>query len=101
MPAPYLYFNRTELWASWDKTAFAGIVLSNDKWNFAPGDTRVAIPIGGDWISASSDNDWFRATEQKNVLLVPIRHYPVESLLNHANSITLRHHSAELSVPLG
>jgi hypothetical protein len=84
----------------WDKAALTGIVFSNDKWNFTQSETRAAVRIGRDWVNASTDVEWFRATEQRNTLVVPIRYYPVERLLNHANSVTLRHDGADYNVPL-
>jgi hypothetical protein len=84
----------------WDKVALTGIVFFNDKWNFSPSETRAAVRIGRDWVSATPDVEWFRATEQKNALVVPIRYYPVERLLNNANSVTLRHDGADFNVPL-
>ena len=84
----------------WDRDAFTGIVFFNLQWNFRPSETRVAISIGREWISASRDVDWFKATEQQNILAVPIRYYPVENLLGRANSVMLRHDGADFSLPL-
>ena len=82
----------------WDKKAFAGVVFFNDKWDFRPSETQAAVRIGDRWISENSDVDWFRATEEKNALMVPIRFYPVESLLRNAGSVSLRHEDADLDL---
>jgi hypothetical protein len=84
----------------WDKTALAGIVFLNDAWNFAPKETKVALRIGLTWINGSADVDWFPATEEKDALMVPMRHYPVEDLLSHAGSVSVRRQGAGLDIAL-
>lgn len=84
----------------WDKKAFTGLVFFDEKWNFKASETKAAVRIDNRWISANSDADWFRATEEKNALMVPIRYYPVENLLRHAGSVSVRHQTGELDIAL-
>jgi hypothetical protein len=84
----------------WDKDALTGIMFLNEKWNFKPSETRAAVRIGDHWISETADIDWFQATEQRNTMMVPIRYYPVESLLRRADSVSLRGQDGDFDVPL-
>ena len=84
----------------WDKAGLTSIVFFNEQWNFSPSETRVAVRIGNNWISENGGIDWFRATEKKNALMVPIRYDPVESLLSNATSVSLRRQDADFNMPL-
>jgi hypothetical protein len=84
----------------WDKAGLTSIVFFNEQWNFSPSETKVAVRIGSNWISENGGVDWFRATEKKNALLVPIRYDPVETLLRNATSVSLRRQDADFNVPL-
>lgn len=84
----------------WDKTALSGLVFFSQQWNFSPNNTKVSVRIGNNLISENGDIDWFRATEDQNTMMVPIRYYPVENLLSNATSVSLRHQDADLNIPL-
>jgi hypothetical protein len=84
----------------WDKAGLTSIVFFNEQWNFSPSETKVAVRIGNNWISEKGGMDWFRATEKKNALMVPIRYDPVENLLSNATSVSLRRQDADFNMPL-
>jgi hypothetical protein len=84
----------------WDKAGLTSIVFFNEQWNFARSETTVAVRIGNNWISENGGIDWFRATEKKNAIMVPVRYDPVDSLLSNATSISLRRQDAEFNLPL-
>ena len=84
----------------WDKAGLTGIAFFNEQWNFSPSESRVAVRIGNNWISENGGIDWFRATEKKNALMVPIRYDPAENLLSNATSVSLRRQDADFSMPL-
>ena len=84
----------------WDKAGLTSIVFFNEQLNFSPSETTVAVRIGNNWISENGGIDWFQATEKNNALMIPIRYRPVESLLNNATSVSLRHQDADVNLPL-
>ena len=84
----------------WDKAGLTGIAFFNEQWNFSPSESRVAVRIGNNWISENGGIDWFRATEKKNALMVPIRYDPAENLLSKATSVSLRRQDGDFSMPL-
>ena len=84
----------------WDKAGLTGIAFFNEQWNFSQSESRVAVRIGNNWISENGGIDWFRATEKKNALMVPIRYDPAENLLSNATSVSLRRQDADFSMPL-
>jgi hypothetical protein len=83
-----------------ENAGLTSIVFFNEQWNFAPSETTVAVRIGNNWISENGGIDWFRATEKKNAIMVPVRYDPVDSLLSNATSISLRRQDAEFNLPL-
>jgi hypothetical protein len=84
----------------WERTALAGIVFQYDDWNFPLRQTKAAVRIDSTWVSGNADIDWFEATENKDEIIVPIRYFPVESLLSNAGSVSLHREGAELNVAL-
>jgi hypothetical protein len=84
----------------WDRTALAGIVFQDDGWDLPPRQTKAAIRIGSTWVSGNAEIDWFEATENKDEIIVPLRYFPVESLLSNANSVSLYLDGADLNVSL-
>jgi hypothetical protein len=82
----------------WDKSALTGVVFFNERWSFEPGETRAAVRIGDNWIADNAGIDWFRATVEKDALMVPIRYYPVESMLKNASVVSVRHQNSEFEV---
>jgi|SRR6516162_8385534 hypothetical protein len=84
----------------WDRSALAGIVFQDDEWDFPPRQTKAAVRIGTTWVSGSSDIDWFEATESKDEVVVPLRYFPVESLLSTAGSVSLHRDGTDLNVSL-
>ncbi len=84
----------------WDRTALAGIVFQDDEWDFPPRQTKAAVRIGSTWVSGNTDIDWFEATENKDEIVVPLRYFPVESLLSNAGSVLLHRDGADLNVSL-
>jgi hypothetical protein len=84
----------------WDRSALAGIVFQDDEWDFAPRQTRAAVRIDTTWVSGNTDIDWFEATESKDEIIVPIRYFPVESLLSTAGSVLLHRDGTDINVSL-
>jgi hypothetical protein len=84
----------------WERTALAGIVFQDDGWNFTPRKTAAAVRVGSTWISENGEPDWFEATENKDAVTVPLRYFPVESLLSNADSVSLRRGSGDVEIPL-
>jgi len=84
----------------WDRSALAGIVFQDDGWNLPPRQTKAAIRIGSTWVSGDTEIDWFEATENKDEVIVPLRYFPVESLLSTAGSVSLYRDGADSSVSL-
>jgi hypothetical protein len=84
----------------WDRTALAGIVFQDDEWNFLPRRTEAAVRVGATWISENGEPDWFEATENKDAITVTLRYFPVEMLLNNADSVSLHRSSGDIDIPL-
>jgi hypothetical protein len=84
----------------WDRNALAGVVFQDDAWNFPPAKTAAAVRVGSTWISDSTQPDWFDATENKDLVVVTLRYFPVESLLSNAGSVSLRRNGGDLDIRL-